>query len=281
MSIEVDEGPIGKRPGGAPDLYVSSTMPARGLRAVLGILHGYADHGARYRHVMGALAEHGIGSIAVDMRGHGRAAGTRGFCTQFSEFTDDAEVLRRLVDERAAGAPTFLFGHSFGGLVASTSVIDHSRALRGLILSAPFFGLALEVPQVKILAGKVASKLYPRLGLPSGLFGKDMSHDPAKAKAYDDDPLIFSKATARWFTETVAAQARAFQNAPRLTLPLFLSFGTADKVASIDAARRFFDLAGSKDKTWDAREGLFHEVLNEPSWKELVETFAQWILARA
>jgi alpha-beta hydrolase superfamily lysophospholipase len=281
MSIEVDEGAIGKRAGGAPDLYFASTMPKSSLRAVLGILHGYADHGARYRHVMGALAEHGIGSIAVDMRGHGRAAGTRGFCMQFSEFVDDADVLRRLVDERASGVPTFLFGHSFGGLVASTSVIESARKLHGLILSAPFFGLALKVPPVKIWAGKVASTLYPTLGLPSGLFGRDMSHDPVKAKAYDDDPLVFPKATARWFTETVAAQERVFQNAPRLTLPLLVSFGTADKVASMDSARRFFDSVGSSDKTWDAREGLFHEVHNEPSWTDLVETFARWMLARA
>jgi alpha-beta hydrolase superfamily lysophospholipase len=47
------------------------------------------------------------------------------------------------------------------------------------------------------------------------------------------------------------------------------------------AAKRFFDAAGSADKTWDPREGLFHEVLNEPSWKDLVDTLARWVLAHA
>lgn len=286
MSIELDEGTLGKRAVSGPDLYYASAMPSGGVKAVLGIIHGYADHGARYRHVMGALAEHGIGSIAIDMRGHGRALGPRGFCNRFDEFLDDARELRRLVDERARGrgdtpAPTFLFGHSFGGLVATSSILENPGSFKGLVLSAPFFGLALEVPQVKVVAGKLASRLYPRLGLPSGLMGKDMTHDPEKARAYDADPLVFPKATARWFTETVGAQERALANASRLTLPLYVAFGTADKVASISAAKRIFAAAGSADKTWDAREGLYHEVLNEPSWKDLAETIARWILAHA
>jgi alpha-beta hydrolase superfamily lysophospholipase len=281
MSIELDEAVLGKRADGAPDLYYASAMPTSGAKAILGMIHGYADHGARYRHVMGALAEHGIGSIAIDLRGHGRALGPRGYCSRFDEFTDDARELRRLVDEKARGLPQFLFGHSFGGLVATTSVLESAGPLKGLVLSAPFFGLALEVPRVKVLAGKVASRLYPKLGLPSGLEGKDMTHDAERARAYDEDPLVFPNATARWFTETVAAQERALTTASRLTLPLYLTFGTADKVASLGTAKRFFAGAGSADKTWDAREGLFHEVLNEPSWKDLVESIARWITGHA
>jgi alpha-beta hydrolase superfamily lysophospholipase len=284
MSIDVDEGIVGKRVRG-PDLYFASAMPADPPKAVLGILHGYADHGARYRHVMGALAEHGIGSVALDLRGHGRALGPRGFCERFDEFLDDARELRRLVEDRAkregGAAPMFLFGHSFGGLVATTSVLERPGDIRGIVLSSPFFGIALAVPKVKLLAGKVASRVYPRLELPTGLYGKDMTHDAEKARAYDDDPLVFKNATARWFTETVAAQQRALEGASRLTMPLFMAFGTNDPVASFTSGKAFFVQAGSNDKTFDARDGLYHELLNEPSWKDLVETIARWILAHA
>lgn len=280
MNLELDEATVTKRTRG-PDLYYASAIPSEGMKAMLGIIHGYADHGARYRHVMGALAEHGIGSVAIDLRGHGRALGPRGFCERFDEFLDDAREARRLVEDRAKGAPMFLFGHSFGGLVASSSALESPGKLKGLVLSAPFFGLALAVPKAKILAGKIASRIIPRLGLPSGLSGKDMTHDADKAKAYDEDPLCFKNATARWFTETVAAQDRALASASKLSMPLYTTFGTSDKVASMAAARKFFDAAGSKDKTWDPREGMFHEVLNEPSWKELVENIAKWISARA
>lgn len=280
MSIELDEAVISKRARG-PDLYYASATPKDGAKAMLGVIHGYADHGARYRHVMGALAEHGIGSVAIDLRGHGRALGPRGFCERFDEFLDDARELRRQVEDRAKGAPVFLFGHSFGGLVATSSILESPGSYKGLVLSAPFFGLALAVPRVKILAGRLASRLYPRLGLPSGLHGKDMTHDAERARAYDDDPLVFENTTARWFTETTKAQERALANAPRLSLPLFVAFGGADPVASLPAAKRVFDAAGSEDKTWEPLDGLFHEILNEPSWKDLVETIARWVLARA
>ena len=288
MTIELDEGTL-KRAGSGPPLYYASAMPSGTARAVLGVIHGYAEHGARYAHVMGALAEHGIGSVAIDLRGHGRAQGIRGYCSRFGEFLDDARELRRLAEDRAAqagGAPTLLFGHSFGGLVAALSALDdhgplHPRPWKGLVLSAPFFGLGLDVPAIKIAAGKLASRIYPKLALPSGLEGKDMTHDLEKAKEYDADPLVFKNATARWFTETAAAQQRALSLASRLTLPLYMTMGTADKVASTKAAKRFFDAAGSADKTWDPREGLFHEVLNEPSWKDIVENIARWVRAHA
>ncbi|MBX3186635.1 MAG: lysophospholipase [Labilithrix sp.] len=279
MTIELDEGPVARDRG--PALHFASAMPTGAPKAVLAMIHGYADHGARYAHVMGALAEHGIGAIVIDLRGHGRAGGARGYCNRFDEFLDDARELRRLVEARGKGAPAFLFGHSFGGLVASLSALDDPGPWRGLVLSAPFFGLALEVPRLKVLAGKIASRLVPKLGLPSGLAGADLTHDAARARAYDVDPLVFKKATARWFTEATSAQQRLFANASRLTMPLYETFGTADKVASMQAGKRFFDAAGSVDKTWDPREGLFHEVLNEPSWKEIVEAIARWVLAHA
>jgi alpha-beta hydrolase superfamily lysophospholipase len=49
----------------------------------------------------------------------------------------------------------------------------------------------------------------------------------------------------------------------------------------MQAAQRVFAAAGSADKTWDAREGLFHEILNEPSWKDIVDSIARWVLAHA
>jgi alpha-beta hydrolase superfamily lysophospholipase len=108
-----------------------------------------------------------------------------------------------------------------------------------------------------------------------------MTHDEAAARAYDADPLSFKTATARWFTETSAAQDVALQRAPTLRMPLYLLIGTADPVVSVPRARAFFDAAGSSDKTWDARDGLFHETLNEPSWRQIAGQLADWILEHA
>jgi alpha-beta hydrolase superfamily lysophospholipase len=276
--IELDEGRV-ERSGG-PALYYASAMPPS-PKAMLAMVHGYADHGARYAHVQGALAEHGIGSVIIDLRGHGKAEGTRGYCDRFSDYHDDVRELRRLAEARAKDAPLFLFGHSFGGLVVTSSVLENPSPWKGLVLSAPLFGLSLEVPKIKIIAGKIASRLVPKLGLPSGLTGKDMTSDPAKQKEYDADPLAFKDARARWFTESSKTQEHVLANAKKLTLPLYMTIGTKDPIVSFPIAKKFFESAGSKDKTFAPAEGLLHEVVNEPSWKDVVEPIAKWILAKA
>ena len=280
-TLRHDEGAVTQRAVPGPALYFMSTLPEGAPKAMVGVLHGYADHGARYAGVMDAWAEKGIASVALDMRGHGRATGTRGYCARFDEFLDDAAELARLVADRARGAPCFLFGHSFGGLVASLSVLESPRSWRGLVLSSPYFGLALEVPKAKILAGRIASRIVPKLAMPSGLSGADVTHDAKIAKAYDEDPLVFKTATARWFTETTKAQTRALSRASALTMPLYVLFGGADRVAKVTEGRRFFDAAGSQDKEWDERSGLYHEVLNEPGWEKIAAQIGDWILARA
>jgi alpha-beta hydrolase superfamily lysophospholipase len=285
-AIELDEGRV-ERSGG-PALYYASAMPPS-PKAMLAMVHGYADHGARYAHVQGALAEHGIGSVIIDLRGHGKAEGTRGYCERFSDYHDDVRELRQLAEKRAqrgvggaqgSHAPLFLFGHSFGGLVVTSSALDNPSPWKGLILSAPLFGLALEVPKIKIIAGKIASRLVPKLGLPSGLTGKDMTSDVAKQKEYDADPLAFKDARARWFTESTKTQDYVLANAKKLTMPLYLTIGTKDPIVSFPTAKKFFESVGSSDKTFVPQEGLLHEVVNEPTWKDVVEPIAKWILAK-
>jgi alpha-beta hydrolase superfamily lysophospholipase len=279
MSILHDEGAVTQRAVPGPALYFVSAMPER-PKAILGLLHGYADHGARYAHVMDHLAERGIGCVALDMRGHGRATGTRGYCSRFDEYLDDAAELARLVSDRARGAPVFLFGHSFGGLVSALSVLEQARSWRALVLSAPYFDLAMQIPAAKRAAGKIAGRLIPKLALPTGIKGSDLTHDDARGRAYEQDPLVFKEARARWFIETRRAQEKVLARAHGLTMPLYVIFGTSDPVAKLTAAKAFFDAAGSKDKTWAPQEGLRHETLNEPEWPGITTKMAEWILAR-
>jgi alpha-beta hydrolase superfamily lysophospholipase len=279
MSVRHDEGKLARRKTKGPALYFNTCFPRDTPQAVVGLLHGYADYSARFTHVMSAWAERGIATVGIDMRGHGRAEGPRGYCLRFDEYLDDVTELEHLANEQVPGAPRFLFGHSFGGLVAAIAVITDPSPWRGLVLSAPYFRVALSVPPAKIFAGMVASKLVPRLALPSGLHGSDVTHDPERARAYDNDPMIFKSATARWFTESEAAQKQALARAPSVTMPLYVLVGTGDRVAKPEAAKAFFNAAGSADKTWDAPEGLFHEVLNEPEWRPIADRIGDWILA--
>ena len=278
MSARVDEGKLVRRRTSGPSLYYNLVIPEGAPEVVVALLHGYADYGGRYTHVMEAWAPRGIATVAIDMRGHGHADGPRGACLHFSEYVDDVAELRALIEERVPGVPRVLFGHSFGGLVAATAAIFDPSPWRGLVLSSPFLGVGMPLPSVQRLAGMVVSKLAPGVGMPSGLKGKDITHDAARARAYDNDPLCFKNANARWFNETEAAQAAAIDRAFALRMPLYTFIGTGDRVVKIERAREFFDAAGSTDKTWVPYEGLYHETLNETDWRPIAGAVADWVL---
>jgi alpha-beta hydrolase superfamily lysophospholipase len=115
--------------------------------------------------------------------------------------------------------------------------------------------------------------------MPHGLRGRDVTHDAARARAHDKDPLVFKNANSRWFNESEAAQDSAIARAGAMTMPLYEFMGTADRIAKIERARQFFDAASSADKTWVPLEGLFHETLNEIEWRPIAAGVADWILA--
>jgi alpha-beta hydrolase superfamily lysophospholipase len=272
MNLKTARGMLSRARTKGPALW-SSRVEGDKKECVVGIVPGYADYAARYERVQRAWAERGIASVAIDLRGHGHAEGARGACRRWDDYIDDVEELFALLDD---STPRLLFGHSFGGLVATSWAQRKPGEQRALLLSSPFFKIATPPPRAKVLLGKVASALVPFLSMPSNLKGEDMTHDEAIVKAYDTDPLSFKTANARWFTETEGAQARALEGAGKMELPLYVVIGTADRVVA--GGRELFEAAGSKDKTLDAREGLFHEVLNEPEWPAIAAAMADWML---
>lgn len=250
-----------------PRLAYRLSAPERGTaRGTVLLTHGFGEHSARYGEVIAALTERGLIVASYDLRGHGRSEGPRGHVESFSDYLRDADdLLARLADDdgwKRAGRPV-LFGHSLGGLISTHVALAGQERFRGLAMTSPFFGLALQVPAIKKLLGRGMSRLFPRFAQPSGLSGSQLTHDREIAERYDADPLGVKKVTARWFTETEKAQEQALAGAPRLELPLFCLAAGEDIVASTPTTERFFQLAGSRDKELRVLEGLFHEVLNE------------------
>jgi alpha-beta hydrolase superfamily lysophospholipase len=256
--------------------------PAEGkATASVVIVHGYGEHIGRYEETGRALAAAGFSVRGLDLRGHGQSGGVRGYCNRFDEYLDDVDAI--VARARPEALPLFLLGHSFGGLVTPFYVLHHATAVAGMVLTSPYWKLALQQPAAKIWAGKVASFIAPKLALPSGLKGADVCRDPELQAKYDADPLNNKNATARWFTESNAAQEELVVRAPELSTPTLLMVGEADKIAAAPQARVVFERLGAKDKTLRMLEGQYHEVLNEPkpTREQTVREIVEWLRARA
>lgn len=245
-------------------------------KSLVGIVHGYADHRKRYSHVQEHLAEKGYSSLAIDLRGHGDSEGDRGYVERFDEYLDDLAMLKTELSDVSSSLPKILLAHSNGGLLATYALARGEDYFQTVLLSSPFLGLALKVPGWKRVLGEVASQIAPKLGVPSGLTGAAVTHDPVKAKAYDTDPLVFKKAKARWFTEAGRAQQESLERASSIKTPCAILFGSADPVADFNTGKSFFASLGSARKEFIEAPGLFHEVLNEPEWKTYLDKLLEF-----
>jgi lysophospholipase len=254
--------------------------PARGT--VL-LVHGFGEHIGRYDHVAAVLNESGFHVLGSDLRGHGESGGPRGYCARIDDYLSDLATLAARGRESGLSGPLFVLGHSFGGLLATRLVLTRTELAAGLVLSSPFFQLALPVPTPKLIAGRLMSHVWPTMALPTGLAGKDVSRDPEVQRAYDADPLNLKKATVRWFTEAERAQTEALARAHEIMIPCLIAHGGADHVASPDGSRAVFARLGCKDKTLEILPDCYHEIFNEPERDRThaLTLVARWLVAHA
>lgn len=239
------------------------------------IVHGYFEHAVRYRELAHALAAGGIGSVAIDLRGHGQSGGQRGFCKSFDEYLDDVLATWSLLD-----APKrFIIAHSFGGLVALDLLSRRMVAgLDGVVLSNPFLHTTTPPPAATLFVGKLAGKLVPRLSLPAGVDAGGISHDPQMVQAYQRDPLVFHNANAGWFRESSAAQERV-RGLTQISVPLLYLYSITDPVASGTANRDLSEQLMCPDKTVDEKTGMFHELFNEIGRDKVHAQVRDWLLS--
>ena len=64
---------------------------------------------------------------------------------------------------------------------------------------------------------------------------------------------------------------------PRITLPVFILHGTADKATVPSGSQFFYDTVGSKDKKLKLYEGHFHDLLNDIGKEEVMADIQAWI----
>lgn len=248
--------------GGVPIHWTTAAPAGVAPRAVVVMVHGYAEHCGRYPELTAHLVTRGFAVAALDLRGHGRSGGPRGHCLDFAEFESDVRALVALSEARWPGVPRLLFGHSMGGLIGFLYLMRHPETVRAGALSAPAFRVP-ELPRLLRLLALVLARIAPALSLRTNLDASGLSRDPEVARAYEGDPLVHRRASPGFVRALEAAQARAFAEAPRLAVPLLVMQGDADRVVAPDGAR---DLAARLRGTHELvmLPGYYHELLNEP-----------------
>ena len=258
------------------EIYSRAWAPERTPKAVVCLIHGLGEHIGRYTHVGAALSKAGYALLGFDLRGHGKSEGRRGHTPGYEALMDDVAMFLEQAEAKYPKLPRFLYGHSVGGNLVLNYALRRKPKLAGVIATAPWLRLAFEPSASKVLLGRMMNNILPGFTQASGLETAALARDPQVVQAYENDPLVHDKISARMFVSIHEAGLWALSHVARFPLPLLLMHGEADRILSAEAARQFAAAAGKKAtlKIW---EGWYHEVHNEPEQGEAFKVMVQWL----
>jgi alpha-beta hydrolase superfamily lysophospholipase len=257
-------------------MYGRQWDPGLPPRAALVLVHGLGEHSTRYDHVAAALAEKGYAMLGFDLRGHGKSAGPRGHTPSYDALMDDISAFTRQVKSRYPGVPLFLYGHSLGGNLVLNYGLRCPSDFRGVIATGPWLELSFQPPASQVRLGRLMNRISPSFAQNSHLNTRGLSHDQAVVTAYEQDPLVHEKISARLFVSLYETGLWALEHAAEFPLPLLLMHGSLDPITSPKASQEFAKRAGDKVtlKIWN---DLFHEIHNEPAQIEVFQFMSDWL----
>jgi alpha-beta hydrolase superfamily lysophospholipase len=259
---------------GGRSLFAQSWQPDGKMRGVVGLVHGYGEHTARYAYVAERFVEAGYTFAGVDMPGHGRTKGVLGhasFAGILGAIGDHITEIRR----RNPGLPIILLGFSLGGAMVLRFAIEQKPAIAGVIASSPLISPAFRPPVWKVTLVRLMRSFFPWIVLNNPLDLANLSRDSSVIDAVHKDPYYHNKASFQfgwdlihcgdWFTSVQGV----------FPLPLLIMQGTADRIVDAKATINFAGrLTGDITlKTWD---GYYHELHNEPEKDAVIGLMVAW-----
>ena len=259
------------------NIFVRSWSPPA-PRGVVVICHGVNSHSGQYLWTGEQLTARGFAVFALDLRGRGRSEGVRFYVDDVADYVSDVAATVALAKSRQPGLPVFLLGHSAGGVVSSTYVLDNPTAVAGFICES--FAFQVPAPGFALAAIKGLSHIAPHLPV-LRLKNEDFSRDPHAVEALNNDPLTANEVQpAMTVAALVRADERLREEFPRITVPVLIMHGTDDKATVCRGSEFFHETTGSKDKTLKLYEGHYHDLLNDVGKEAVLADIIEWIDAR-
>ncbi len=291
-----------------PDGHAVFTRVWRGEttpRAAVQIVHGLAEHSARYARLADALTAAGYAVYAHDHRGHGPTCppADLGFFAPsdgWRRLLDDIQAVADRIAADLPGLPRVFLGHSMGSFLGQTYIAERGRELAAAALS----GTSGPPPAILPIGKRIVAFERWRLG-PRGksplvqalLFGEQnkpfrpartpydwLSRDTAEVDKYVADPLCGFPLTNQLADDLV--EALGDLASPKLaaripkTLPIYVFSGARDPVgAKLQGLLDVYKAAGL-DVTAKIYPDARHETLNETNRDEVTRDLITW-LARA
>lgn len=276
-------------------------------KAIIQIVHGMAEHAARYDYFAKRMLDKGYFVYANDHRGHGKTAGNIVNTGHFADsngwdlVVDDVRILTKIIREKHSGVPLILFGHSMGSFIARDYIIHDFDKIEGLILSGTSYnpdyiialGSMIAGIQKTFKGGRHRSKFLDKLSF--GNFNKSfrpnrtefdwLSRDNIEVDKYINDPYCGFLCSTQFFNDLFYGLKKIHKNtayyAIQSPLPTLVFSGERDPVGGFTkGVRKFLTRSTEGDNTnidYHFYKDGRHEMLNEINKDEVIEDINKWI----
>ena len=286
-------------------VYGRLWRPENTPRAVVQIVHGLAEHSARYARLAEALTQAGYAVYAHDQRGHGpnTPPADLGFFAErdgWRKLLDDIQAVAERIAADHPGLGRAFLGHSMGSFLGQTYIAERGDELAAAVLSGTSGPPPAILPIGKRIVAFESWRLGPRGKSPlvqALLFGEQnkpfrpartpydwLSRDAAEVDKYVAAPLCGFALTNPLAADLVGALADLASPAlaariPK-TLPIYVFSGARDPVgAKLQGLLDVYRSAGL-DVTAKLYPDARHETLNETNRDEVTRDLIGWLDAR-
>ncbi len=304
--------------GDSGDYYYHqwSPQPGQQPKAWIHIIHGMAEHSARYEHLANYLNQQGYLVSADDHRGHGATGSANdnlyhlADSNGWNQMVDDQyQLIEHLAGQQ--NLPLIVLGHSMGSFIAMRFCQTYPNQgaalggrLRGLILSgsnyAPPWTCKIVAALAKIESLRLGRRRVSNLleGLSLGSFNDDfkpnrtakdwLSRDEAVVDAYIADPCcggaISSQSWYDFFSGLGVISAPQEMAKIDPELPIYLFSGAQDPVGGqgegVKKLLAVLRKAGVRDTLLKLYPEGRHEMLNETNRLEVYDDLLGWLDSR-
>lgn len=232
-------------------------------RAIV-IFHRGHEHSGRVTHIVDEINLPGYAFFAWDARGHGRSPGERGFSPSLATSVRDIQVfVQHIISEFGIAEENLaVMAQSVGAVVAATWVHDYAPRIRAIIFASPAFKVRLYAPFAR--SGLALwRRLRGHFFVNSYVKAHYLTHDPARIKSYNDDPLISRPISVDILLSLYSTAERVVADASAITVPTQLLISGSDWVVHKGPQYRFFERLGSVVKQKHELPGFFHDTFGE------------------
>lgn len=245
------------------------------------ITHGQGEHSECYHRVVKHFEGQGISFWAWDMRGHGRSEGIRGFVGDFHDYVRDYLIfLDRILKRIGVREPIFLMAHSLGGMIQNLALFERTQEeFAGQILSAPLFGIAMEVPAIKKHAAEWLFKLFPKVTMWNEIKNEMLTRDAEIMREFEKDVLRHDRISSGVYLGMLKNFDVLSERISEIKIPTLFLCPDPDPIVDTQATARAKDKMKAEVKFLTYGDGARHEMFNDTHRNDVYKDVQEFLMS--